>query len=136
MSDSSNNNVTDKVSKGKHLLQNNRPDEYTNIVEGLGKFSPELGEYLLGFVYGDVWARSYEEHPIITPKERSLVTLSCLASLGKEPQLRSHINGALKVGCTEQEIIEAFLHLSIYAGFPVAINAIKIAKEEFEREGK
>jgi len=123
-----------KHEAGKKLLLLNRPDEYKNIIEGLGKISPELGEYLIEFVYGTIWSRSYEENPIITPKTRALVTISCLASLGKEPQLRSHIQGALKIGCKKEEIIEVLLHLAIYAGFPVTINSIKVAQEVFENE--
>ena len=65
-------------------------------------------------------------------KTRAIATISCLATLGREPQLRSHIVGALKVGCTKQEIIEVLLHLAVYSGFPVTINAIKVAREVFE----
>jgi 4-carboxymuconolactone decarboxylase len=120
-----------RYQKGKELLQKNRPDEYQNIIEGLGKFCPELGDFLLEFVYGDIWSRSYQDNPIITAKTRVLITISCLASLGKEPQLKSHIKGAFNIGCTRDEIIETLLHLCIYAGFPVTINAIKIAQEVF-----
>jgi 4-carboxymuconolactone decarboxylase len=121
-----------KYEIGEELLKQNRPDEYINIIEGLGKFSPELGEFLIEFVYGSVWARSYVDEAIISAKTRAIVTISCLASLGREPQLRSHIAGALKVGCSKEEIIEVLLHLAVYAGFPVTINAIKIAREVFE----
>jgi len=127
----STNTSDSKLEKAKELLLNNRPDEYQKIIEGLAKFSPELGEYLLEFVYGTVWSRSYQDNPIISPQTRSLVTISCLTSLGKEPQLRSHIQSALTVGCLKSEIIEVLLHLSVYAGFPVTINAIKIAQEVF-----
>jgi len=121
-----------KYEIGEELLKQNRPDEYKNIIEGLGKFSPELGEFLIEFVYGSVWARSYVDEPIISAKTRAIATISCLATLGREPQLRSHIAGALKVGCSKEEIIEVLLHLAVYAGFPVAINAIKVAREVFE----
>jgi 4-carboxymuconolactone decarboxylase len=121
-----------KYQEGEKLLKQNRPDEYKNIVEGLSQICPELSDFLIEFVYGSIWSRSYQDNPIITPKTRAIATISCLASLGKEPQLKSHIAGALKLGCTKQEIIEIFLHLSIYAGFPVAINSIKIAQQVFE----
>jgi len=129
---SKNGNTTSKYQIGEELLKQNRPDEYKNIVEGLAKFSPELGEFLIEFVYGTVWSRSYTENPVLPAQTRALVTISCLATLGREPQLRSHITGALNVGCSKQEIVEVLLHLCVYAGFPVTINAIKIAQEIFK----
>ncbi len=124
-------NSKSKRQIGEELLIQNRSDEYKNIVENLAKTAPELADFLLEFVYGSVWSRSYEDNPIILPKIRAITTISCLASLGKEPQLKSHIGGALKIGVSKEEIIEVLLHLCVYAGFPVAINAIKIAQEVF-----
>jgi 4-carboxymuconolactone decarboxylase len=124
--------MSERYNKGKELLLQNRPDEYRNIVEDLGRFCPDLGNFLLEFVYGDIWSRSYVENPVISAKVRAMSTISCLATLGKEPQLRSHIAGALKVGCSKDEIVEVLLHLSVYAGFPVTINALKIARNVFE----
>jgi 4-carboxymuconolactone decarboxylase len=121
-----------RYNKGEELLKQNRPDEYENIINGLSQISPELGEFLLEFVYGSVWSRSYESNAVISPNLRAIVTITCLASLGKEPQLKSHIAGALKIGCSKSEIIECLLHLSIYAGFPVAINSLKVAQQVFD----
>ena len=50
---------------------------------------------------------------------------------GCEPQLRIHIGAALNVGLTREEIIEAILHASVYAGFPRALNATFVAREVF-----
>ncbi|MEM1311839.1 MAG: carboxymuconolactone decarboxylase family protein [Patescibacteria group bacterium] len=101
-------------------------------MNGLAKLSPELGDFLLEFVYGSVWSRSYTESPTIDVKTRALVTISCLASTSMMPQLKSHIGGALKVGVKKEEIIESLVHLSVYAGFPKAINALKVAQEVFK----
>lgn len=46
-----------------------------------------------------------------------------------------HINGALNVGCTPAEIIEVILQMVLYAGFPVATNAMLVAHEVFEERG-
>ncbi|HCE52255.1 MAG TPA: 4-carboxymuconolactone decarboxylase, partial [Shewanella baltica] len=46
-----------------------------------------------------------------------------------------HINGALNVGCAPQEIVEVILQMSVYAGFPAALNGMFVAKAVFaERE--
>ena len=47
------------------------------------------------------------------------------------PQLRAHIDGALNVGCSEQEVVEVIMQMALYAGFPAAINGIQAAREVF-----
>ena len=48
-----------------------------------------------------------------------------------------HINGALNVGCTREEIIEVIIQIAVYAGFPAALNGMFAAKEVFgQRDGK
>jgi 4-carboxymuconolactone decarboxylase len=55
-----------------------------------------------------------------------------LATLGNaKPQLSYHINAALNIGITEQEIIDIMTHISGYAGFPAALNGVATAKEVF-----
>ncbi|HEY7164021.1 MAG TPA: carboxymuconolactone decarboxylase family protein, partial [Candidatus Binatia bacterium] len=53
------------------------------------------------------------------------------------PQLKAHIDGALNVGCTREEVIEVIMQMAVYAGFPAALNGLFAAKEVFaERERK
>ena len=79
------------------------------------------------FGFGDVYSR-----PGLEPRSRQLVTIGVLTALGGcEPQLRIHIGAALNVGLTREEIIEAILHASVYAGFPRALNATFVAREVF-----
>ena len=60
------------------------------------------------------------------------MTIGVLTALGGcEPQLRIHIGAALNVGLTREEVIEAILHASVYAGFPRALNAVFAAREVF-----
>ena len=70
------------------------------------------------------------------PRDRQLVTLGMLTALGGcEPQLDVHINAALNVGLTPQQIIEALLHSAVYCGFPRAVNATLTAKKVFADRG-
>lgn len=48
------------------------------------------------------------------------------------PQLKVHIHGALNVGCSREEIVEIMIQMSVYAGFPAALNGIFAAKEVFQ----
>lgn len=64
------------------------------------------------------------------------MTLGMLTALGGcEPQLEVHINAALNVGLTTDEIVEALLHAAVYCGMPKALNATFVAKKVFSERG-
>jgi len=78
-------------------------------------------------LFGEVWAR-----PGLSLRDRELITVSVLAALGRERQLRLHLRGALNAGLTREELIETFMHLAYYAGYPAGFTALAIAKEVFD----
>ena len=57
------------------------------------------------------------------------IWLAPLALGNAQPQLKVHVAGALKVGCTPKEIVEVILQMAVFAGFPAAINALNVARE-------
>ncbi len=73
--------------------------------------------------WGDVWSR-----PHWTKRERSMVTIALLASLGQHEELAMHIRATANTGATEDDVREALLHVAIYAGVPAANHAFRIAK--------
>ena len=79
------------------------------------------------FGWGEVWAR-----PGLELQERSMITLAALTVLGRENELRVHLRGALNLGIPKDKIIEILIHLAHYGGWPVAVSAMRIAKESFE----
>ncbi|MEX2599539.1 MAG: carboxymuconolactone decarboxylase family protein, partial [Dehalococcoidia bacterium] len=93
---------------------------------------PDMEDYLLGAIFGEVWSR-----PQLELKTRSVITMAILAAQGQEPQLKVHIGYALNLGWTEEEISEMFLHVMPYAGAPAALNALRVASDVFKaRAGK
>ena len=78
-----------------------------------------LGSYALDFVMGDVWARKE-----LSGRDRSIVVLSILATLHQTNQLLFYTQGALNYGLSPEEIREVMTHLSLYAGFPRALDAM------------
>jgi len=101
-------------------------------VNSLQDISPELGRFVTEFAFGNIYSR-----PGLNLKTRQLLTIASLATLGTAPlQLKSHIKGALNVGCTKQEIVETLLQMAIYAGFPKSMNAMYAAKEVFKEKAK
>ncbi|UFM67351.1 4-carboxymuconolactone decarboxylase (plasmid) [Paracoccus sp. MA] len=76
--------------------------------------------------WGAVWSRD-----TISLRERSMLTIALLAGLGNDHELALHIRATANTGATPGDVIEALLHVAIYAGVPRANHAIKIAKETF-----
>jgi 4-carboxymuconolactone decarboxylase len=66
-----------------------------------------------------------------------MLTIASLVTLGNAPlQLKSHIKGALNVGCTQKEIVEVILQMAVYAGFPAAMKAMYTIKEVFIEQAR
>lgn len=98
------------------------------IIQAMAAIAPDLARLTIAFAYGDVYAR-----PGLLPRHRQLATLGILAALGNAPaQLKFHIMGAIRMGCSAGEVIEALIHMAVYAGFPAALNGIFTAQAAFE----
>src|SRR4051812_46155381 len=91
-----------------------------------GDFAPALVGFTDDVLFGEVWARSE-----LSPKERSLVTVAALTTMGNTEQLGFHLGLAKDNGNTETELIEAITHLAFYAGWPKAMSAMAVAKQIF-----
>ncbi|HBX7855126.1 carboxymuconolactone decarboxylase family protein [Klebsiella sp. K4-154] len=85
----------------------------------LAAIAPKLAELTETVLFGDIWARSE-----LSPRERSLITLSALTAQGKTEQLPWHIALGYQNGLCREEIVELFTHLAFYAGWPAAASAL------------
>lgn len=92
----------------------------------LGDVAPKLAQLTDDVLYADVWAR-----PGLSPRDRSLVTVSALIALNRPDQLRSHMARARDNGVSKDELAEALTHLAFYAGWPNAVTAAGVAREVF-----
>ena len=92
---------------------------------------PRLGELRNSLLYGDIW-----ERPLLSKRDRSLVTIAVNQSLYATNELRTHINRALdENGVTPQEVSEVILHITFYAGWPAAVNAGRLLTAALEARG-
>jgi 4-carboxymuconolactone decarboxylase len=99
--------------------------------EALSAVSPDFARWIVESAYCDVLGR-----PQLGLRDREIATLAALATLGNAPgQLKAHVEGALNVGLTREEIVEVLMQMAIYAGVPAAINAMQIAGEVFAERG-
>lgn len=88
---------------------------------------PDMARYVEDFAYGEVYRR-----PGLGLPERELIAVCALAMQNLKPQLKTHVHGALHVGVTRRQLEEAFIHLALYAGFPVALSGLLTAREVFD----
>ena len=101
------------------------------VIDSLQSICPDLAKYTIEFPFGDIYQR-----PQLDLKSREIATVAALTALGHcAPQLNVHINGALNVGCSADEIIEVILQMAVYAGFPAALNGMFVAKDVFASRG-
>lgn len=102
------------------------PTQPTRAQRLLGDIAPKLAQLTDQVLFDDVWSR-----PGLSPRDRSLVTVSALIALNRPEQLRSHMALARTNGLSQDELVEALTHLAFYAGWPNAITAAGVAREVF-----
>jgi 4-carboxymuconolactone decarboxylase len=101
------------------------------VIDSLQDIAPDLGRYIIEFAFGDIYSR-----PALDLKSREIAVVAALTALGNAtPQLKVHINGALNVGCSKEEVVEVITQMAVYAGFPAALNGMFAAKEVFAERG-
>jgi 4-carboxymuconolactone decarboxylase len=80
--------------------------------------------------WGTLWADD-----TISRRERSMLTLALLAATGNFEEIPMHIRASHNTGASPQDILQAFMHVAVYAGVPKANHAIKLAKETYRELG-
>jgi 4-carboxymuconolactone decarboxylase len=99
-----------------------------NILGPLEEIAPDLKNMVRDFAFGEIYAR-----PGLDLKSRQMVTVAALAAMHNAPtELKAHLFGALKLGWKKEELVEALMQISLYAGFPAAVGALMVAKEVFD----
>jgi 4-carboxymuconolactone decarboxylase len=100
-------------------------------MSAFGKFGEPLQHIINAYAYGDVWSRS-----ALPPATKSLAMVAMMAAAGYPNELRVHLNGAVKNGCTLEQIQEILLLLTLYCGIPASNEAHRIAAEVLREHGK
>lgn len=93
----------------------------------MGDFAPVFVSLTDDVLFGQVWSRTEE----LSPRDRSLVTITSLVTAGNIEQLTAHIPMGLGNGLTQDEIKEAITHVAFYAGWPRAVSALTLAQQLF-----
>lgn len=104
-------------------------DNVEKRMNAFGDFGKPLQHIINAYAYGDVWQRQ-----ALPPATKSLVMVAMMAAAGYPNELRVHLKGALKNGCTAPEIQNVLLLLTMYCGIPAANEAHRIAVEVLSEE--
>ena len=114
-----------KYEKGLGVRREVMGDEFVDrALSSASDFTQPLQELVTRNAWGQVWAREGLDR-----RTRSLITIATLAALKASTELKGHVRGALRNGCTVEEIQEVLLHATVYCGMPAGVEAFRAANE-------
>ena len=103
-------------------------DEYVDrALAEADDFTRPFQELATACGWGTVWARDG-----ISRKTRSLITIAMVTALNRPHEIAVHVRGAVRNGCSEEEIGEVLLHAAIYCGMPASLDAFRVAREALD----
>jgi 4-carboxymuconolactone decarboxylase len=100
-------------------------------MQSMGEFGEPLQHIINAYAYGDIWSR-----PGLSLGVKSLAMIAMMAAANRPAELRVHLKGALKNGCTPEEIREVLLLVALYCGIPAANEAHRAASEVLREKPK
>ena len=116
--------------RGMNVRRRVMGDEFVDrAMDAVTEFTQPVQDYITENCWGSVWAR--ETLPL---KTRSIITIATLAALKAPNELKGHVRGAIRNGCTPEEVREVLLHTAPYIGAPALQEAFRAAKEVLEEE--
>lgn len=120
-------NTENRYERGLAKLREIDGEVGERVVQSLADIAPDFARYLIEFPFGDIYSR-----PGLDLRSREIAVVAALTAMGNAtPQLKVHIQAALNVGVTREEIVETIMQMAVYAGFPAALNGLMAAKEVF-----
>jgi 3-oxoadipate enol-lactonase/4-carboxymuconolactone decarboxylase len=123
--------VTDYLAAGMAVRRRVLGDAHVDrAMGGVTDFDRDFQVFITRTAWGGVWTR-----PGLTLRERSLLVLTMLASLGHHEELRLHTRATRNTGATPGDIAEAMMHVAAYAGIPAANSAMRVIKETLAEMG-
>ncbi len=111
----------------RHVLGDAYVDKATANVDD---FTRDFQRIVTEYCWGEVWTRQ-----VLTNKQRSLNNLCIIAALNRAAEFEIHVRGALRNGCTPEEIRDTLIQVAVYAGIPAGVEAFRIARKVLLEEG-
>ena len=106
-------------------------DDYVDrALSGLDACNAEFQELVTEYCWGTVWTRT-----TLDDRQRSLINLAMIAGLNRGDEFKTHVRGALRNGCTVEQIRDTLMQVAIYCGIPAGVEAFRLARQVFDAEG-
>ncbi len=119
---------SEKYKKGMEIRREVLGDEYVDrAISSSSEFNRPLQDLVTENCWGEIWTSE-----VIPKRTRSLITIATLAALKSSTELKTHVRGALRNGCTEEEIQDVLLQSAVYCGVPAGIEAFRAAKQAID----
>ena len=111
---------------GKAIQDRLYPGGISSVMEGMpGDMGNDVERFLTDYFFGEIYSRG-----ALDLKTRELLGYCVLTTLEAESQLQSHFHGNIKAGNTPETVTAAVIQCLPYIGFPAAIKALRIIKQE------
>ena len=99
-------------------------EQYVNAaIDGADDFNRDFQALVTEYCWGVCWGNE-----VLSRKQRSLLNLGMLAALGRSHEFELHFKGALRNGCTREELRETLTQITIYCGVPAGVESFRIAR--------
>ena len=121
----------DLYSRGMAVRRQVLGDAYVDkATASIDDFNRDFQRIITEYCWGEVWTRQ-----VLSNKQRSLNNLGIIAALNRAAEFEIHVRGALKNGCTPEEIRDTLIQVAVYAGIPAGVEAFRIARKVLAEEG-
>ncbi len=123
--------MPDRYADGMKIRRKVLGDTHVDAAEAnKSAFDEPFQTLITETAWGNVWARD-----TLPLRERSMLTIALLAATGNFDEIAMHIRATANTGASPEDVLEALLHVAIYAGVPKANHAIKIARQTYTEMG-
>ncbi|MBT5187376.1 MAG: 4-carboxymuconolactone decarboxylase [Kordiimonadaceae bacterium] len=125
--------MSEKHDKGMAVRRKVLGDAHVDkTIEQKTDFDADFQDFITEGAWGSVWARD----GALSLRDRSLLTLTLLASAGHDKEFEMHIRACKNTGATKEDVKETLLHMGVYVGVPISNHYIKIAKKIYDEMDK
>ncbi len=119
--------MLDRFEKGMTTRRSVLGDTHVDRAEAAkSAFDEPFQTMITEGAWGTLWADD-----TISRRERSMLTLALLAATGNFEEIPMHVRATANTGASPEDVLQAFMHVAVYAGVPKANHAIKLAKQTY-----
>ena len=121
-----------RYDRGMSMRRKVLGDAYVDrAMSNIDDFNRDFQRLLTEYCWGEVWGDD-----TLRPRERSILNLGMIASLGKMHEFEAHFRGAIRNGHTQKELSAVLTQIAIYCGMPVAVDCFRVARQVLEENKK